>query len=154
MKIVLGSARTGLIFTRIQEGAQPGRLTQPQPGQTEPGIPYHVPSCWVPVGGRHGGNSLAAREGSAAVRSERAVLFCGFVLCNPIFCIVIVPVPFVCCSVNLPLSRPISFCLFLSILLHTLAGGRGGRVALLLPAAAETRTKIHDYYILLHLLSL
>jgi len=39
-------ARTGLIFTRIQEGAQPGGLTQPQPGQTEPGIPYHVPSCW------------------------------------------------------------------------------------------------------------
>jgi len=46
---VLGSARTGLIFTRIQEGAEPGGLTQP--GQTEQGIPYHVPSCWVPVGG-------------------------------------------------------------------------------------------------------
>jgi len=42
--------RTGLIFTRIQEGAQPGGLTQPQPGQTEQGIPYHVPSCWVLVG--------------------------------------------------------------------------------------------------------
>jgi len=27
------------------------------PGQTEPGIPYHVPSCWVPVeGGRRGGD--------------------------------------------------------------------------------------------------
>jgi len=47
---VLGSAKTGLIFTRIQEGAQLGGLTQSQPGQTEPGIPYHVPSCWVPVG--------------------------------------------------------------------------------------------------------
>jgi len=47
---VLGSARIGLIFTRIQEGAQPGGLTQPQTGQTEPGIPYHVPSCWVPGG--------------------------------------------------------------------------------------------------------
>ena len=47
---MLGSARTGLIFTRIQEGAQPGGLTQPQSGQTELGIPYHVPSCWVPVG--------------------------------------------------------------------------------------------------------
>jgi len=42
-------ARTGLIFTGIQEGAQPGGLTPP--GQTEPGIPYHVPSCGVPVGG-------------------------------------------------------------------------------------------------------
>jgi len=60
---VLGSARTGLIFTRIQEGAQPGGLAQPQPGQTEPGIPYHVPSCWVPVGEwRRSGNSLVARE--------------------------------------------------------------------------------------------
>jgi len=48
---ILGSARTGLIFTRNQEGAQPGGLTQPQPGQTEPGIPYHVPSRWVLVGG-------------------------------------------------------------------------------------------------------
>jgi len=62
---VPGLARTGLIFTRIQEGTQPGRLTQPQPGQTEQGIPYHVPSYWVPVGGEHGGNSLAAQEGSA-----------------------------------------------------------------------------------------
>ena len=51
MDNVLGLARTGLIFTRLQEGAQPGGLTQPQPGQTEPSIPYHVPSCWVPVGG-------------------------------------------------------------------------------------------------------
>ena len=58
---VLGSARIGLIFTRIQEGAQPGGLTPP--GQTEQGIPYHVPSCWVPVGGGLGGkNTLAARE--------------------------------------------------------------------------------------------
>ena len=46
---VLGLARTGLIFTRRQEGAQPGGLTPPS--HTEPGIPYHVLSCWVPVGG-------------------------------------------------------------------------------------------------------
>ena len=117
---VLGLARTGLIFTRIQEGAQPGGLIQPQPGQTELGIPYHVPSCWVLVGGgRRGGNSLAAWEGTAVVRSERAVLFCGFVLCIPLFCIVVVAVSFVCCSVKLPLSQPTSFCLFLSILLCT-----------------------------------
>jgi len=121
---VLGSARTGLIFTRIQEGAQPGGLTQPHPGQSEPGIPYHVPSGWVLVGGaRRGGNSLAAGEGSAAVRSRRAVLFCWFVLYIPLFCIVVVAVPFVCCSVKLPLSRPTDFYLFRSILLHTPAGG-------------------------------
>ena len=46
---VLGLARTGLIFTGLQEEAQPGGLTQP--GQTEPSIPYHVLSFWVPVGG-------------------------------------------------------------------------------------------------------
>jgi len=48
---VLGLARTGLIFTSIREGAQPGGLTQSQPGQTELGIPYHVLSCGVLVGG-------------------------------------------------------------------------------------------------------
>jgi len=76
-KFVLGLARTGLVFTRIQEGAQPGGLTQPQPGQTEPGIPYHVPSCWVPVGGAawreltrgSGGHSGGAvREGGSVLR--------------------------------------------------------------------------------------
>jgi len=46
---VLGSARTGLIFTGIQEGTQPGGLTPP--GKTEQFFPYHVPSCWVPVVG-------------------------------------------------------------------------------------------------------
>jgi len=45
---VLGLARTGLIFTRIHEWTQPGGLTQP--GLTEQGVPYHVPSCWVLVG--------------------------------------------------------------------------------------------------------
>jgi len=46
-----------------------------------------------------------------------------FVLCIPLICIVVVPVPSVCCSVKLPLSRPTGFCLFLSILLRTPAGG-------------------------------
>ena len=39
---VLGLARTGLIFTGLQEGAQPGGWGLTPPGQTEPGIPYHV----------------------------------------------------------------------------------------------------------------
>jgi len=46
----LSWVQPGLIFTRIQEGAQSGGLAQHQPGQTVSGIPYHVPSCWVPVG--------------------------------------------------------------------------------------------------------
>jgi len=53
--VVLGSARTGLIFTRIEEGTQPSGLTPP--GQTEPGIPYHVSSCWVLVGGSGAGGT-------------------------------------------------------------------------------------------------
>jgi len=99
----------GLIFTRIQEGTQPGGLTQP--GQTEQGIPYHVPSCWFPVGGwLGGGNSLTARERVAVVRSGRAGLWVvRFVLCFLLICIVVVPVPSVCCSVKLPLSRPACF---------------------------------------------
>jgi len=65
-----------------------------------------------------------ARERAASVRSRRVALWVvRFVLCFLLTCIVVVPVPFVCCSVKLPLSRPTSFCLFLSILLCTLAEG-------------------------------
>ena len=121
--VVLGSARTGLIFTRLQEGAQPGGLTPP--GQTEPGIPYHVPSRWVPVGGAARWEltrGLGAR-GAGPVRESgclgRAVCRCVFSLSVLLF----VAVPFVCCSVKLPLSRSTGFYLFLFILLHMLAGG-------------------------------
>ena len=43
--IILGSARTGLILTRSQDGTQLGGLTQT--GQTKHGVRYHVPSYWV-----------------------------------------------------------------------------------------------------------
>jgi len=124
---VLRLARTGLIFTRIQEGAQPGGLTQPQPGQSRV---FHT-MCRH-AGFRWGGSGAAGTH-SRLGRVERPcgprerVCFAGsvlrFVLCNPLFCIVVVTVPFVCCSVKLPLSRPSSFCLFLSILPCTPAGG-------------------------------
>ena len=123
MPCVLGLARTGLIFTRIQDGAQPGGLTPP--GQTEPGIPYHVPSCWVPVGGSWAAG-IHSLLGSAQRRfgpGESALWVVRFVLCIPLICIIVVPVPFVCCSVNLPSSRPTIFRLFLSILLRTPVGG-------------------------------
>jgi len=74
---VLVLARTGLIFTRIQEGAQPGGLTLPQPGQTELGIPYHGTSRWVPGGEWRGGNSLVGRERVAPVLFGRAGLLCS-----------------------------------------------------------------------------
>ena len=46
---------------RVNFHRTPGRGTAggwglTPPGQTEPGIPYHVTSRWVPVEGRCGGN--------------------------------------------------------------------------------------------------
>jgi len=119
---VLGLARTGLIFTRSQEGTQPGGLNQP--GQTEQGIPYHVLPCWVLGGGAgRGGSGVGAQEcvGHRAVGVALGIL--QFILCILLFSTVVLTVCFVCCSVKLPLSRPTSFCLFLSVLLPTPAGG-------------------------------
>jgi len=71
----LGLARTGLIFTGLQEGAQPGGLTPP--GQTEQGIPYHVPSCSVPVGGSWGAGTLSRLGSVQRWRFRRVALLCG-----------------------------------------------------------------------------
>jgi len=82
--------------------------------------------------------------GSVQRRSCSGEGLCGvmrFVLCIPLFCIVVVAVPSVCCSVKLPLSQPTSF---LPVSFHSPphpGGGRGGRVALLLQVAAETKTQ-------------
>jgi len=67
-------------------------------------------------GGRSSGLRMAAGGESGSVRS--------FVLCIVlIHIVVVVIVPFVWCSVKLPLSRPPVFaCFFLSILLRTPAG--------------------------------
>jgi len=73
-----------------------------------------------------------------SVRESGSVLRVCFVY-SPFFCIV-VPVPFVCCSVKLPLSVPTSF---LPVSFHSPphpGGGSGDHVVLLLPAAAKTRT--------------
>jgi len=103
---VLGSARTGLIFTMRQEWTQPGGLTQP--GQTEQGIPYHVPPCRVR--GRGGSGAELGGRKAVAAREHQAmrVALCIslFVLYILLICIVAVTVHFVCCSVKLPSSRP------------------------------------------------
>jgi len=54
-------------------------------------------------GGREqgGGNSLEVQERTAA---GVALWVVRFVLCIPLICIIVVTVPFVCCSVKLPLS--------------------------------------------------
>jgi len=85
---------TGFGQDRVNFHRTPGRGTAggwglTPAGQTEPGIPYHVMSRWVPVGGWRGGNSLAARERTVPGRSERASLF---LLCFLLICIVVVPV--------------------------------------------------------------
>jgi len=123
---VLGLARTGLIFTGLQEGAQPGEWGLTPPGQTEPGIPYHVTSRFVPVGGAAwqelsrglGGCATPILFGRAAVWVVRFVVVFSPYLYRCCSCF-----PSVCCSVKLPLSRPTGFCLFLFILLCTPAGG-------------------------------
>ena len=94
-------------------------------------------------GVRRGGNSLAAREGSAAVRSGELFCSAGSVL---LVCSVYSPFLYHCCcrSVKLPLSQPTSFCLFSFYSPPHPGGGRGGRMVLLLPAAAETRTVVQD----------
>ena len=57
---------------RVNFHRNPGRGTAggwglTPPGQTEPRIPYHVTSRWVPVGDWRGGNALAAWAGAASV---------------------------------------------------------------------------------------
>jgi len=130
---------------RVNSHRTPGRGTAgwwglTPPGQTEPGIPYHV----TLGSGRRGEARPELTHGSGArgagpVRESgsvlRSVLSCFLLIC------IVVAVPSVCCSVKLPLSRPTSFCLcFLSILLRTAAGGGAAAWRFLLPAAAETKT--------------
>jgi len=118
----------------------PGRDTA---GRADPTWPnragYSIP-CAIMLGS--GGGELGGKNSLAVGSSRRwlwraALWVVRFVLCIPLICIVVVAVPFVCCSVKLPLSRPTSFCLFLSILLRPPGRGRGGHVALLLPVAAK-----------------
>ena len=106
---------------RVNFHQNPGRDTA---GRADPTWPNRTGYC-IPFavmlgssGGKlGGGNSLAARERAVAFR-ESGSLGCAV-------CVVFSPYLYRCCycSVKLPLSRPTSFCLFLSILLQTPAGG-------------------------------
>jgi len=118
---VLCSSRAGLIFTRSQEGTQPDRLTRT--GQTILGIRYHVLSCWVPSGELARGKLITAWEHSGYQAVRVALCISLFILYIHLISIIVVTVCFVCCPVKLPLSRPTSFCLFLSILLPIPVGG-------------------------------
>jgi len=110
---VLGSARTGLIFTGIQEGAQLGRLTPP--GQTEQGIPYHVLSCWVLVGG-NGAAGTHSRLRSARRRSgpgEKLSGSCGLCCVFPFSVPLLFLFPLFAVLLNCPYPNPpVSACFF------------------------------------------
>jgi len=133
---VLGSARTGLIITRIQEGAQPGGLTPP--GQTEQGIPYHGPSCWVLVEGSWAAGTHS-RLGSTRCRSgleEQLSGLCG--LCCVFSSSVLLLFLFPLCAVllNCPYpDPPVSACFFPFSYAHQ--QGEGLPLVLLLLAAAK-----------------
>jgi len=122
-----------------QGGTQPGGLTQP--GQTEPGIPCHVPSCWVPVGGElRGRNSLTARERVAALGGESGSVdsccLCRvFSLSVPLLFLF----PLFAVLLNCPYPDPqVSACFFpFSSAPQWGEGRQANRVALLLPAAAK-----------------
>jgi len=137
---VLGSAMTGLIFTRIQEGAQPGGLTQPQPGQTEPGIPYHVPSCGVPVGGaaRWELTRGSGARGASPVRESGSVGSCGLFCVFPLSVSLLLLFPLFAVLLNCPYPNPlVSACFFP---FSTPRRGEGQPRGTFVVAAAETKT--------------
>jgi len=111
---------------RVNFHRTPGRGTArgwglTPPGQTEPGIPYHVISRWVPVGGG-GAAGTHSRLGSVRRRCGLRMRVC-FCRVFSLSISLLFLFPSVCCSVKLPLSRPTSFCLFLFIVLRMPAGG-------------------------------
>ena len=118
---VLGSARIGLIFTKSQGGTQSGQLTQT--GQTNWLFDTMWSHAWF-WGGRAGQEEV---NRSSGVRRASDSVLCVF----HYFCIYFldtVTVPFLCCSVKLPLSQPTSFD-FLFWFPSPPQRGRGDRVA-------------------------
>jgi len=68
-------------------------------------------SYWGELGG---GKSVVALEHAGHQAVRVALCISLFVLYILIISITVIIVPFVCCSVKLPLSQPTSFCLFVS----------------------------------------
>jgi len=90
------------------------------PNRTGYSIPYAILLCSRWGAGRGEGSCGSECLGHQAVRVALCILL--FVLYTLLISIVVVTVCFIRCSVKLPLSQPMSFCLFLSILPPTLAG--------------------------------
>jgi len=115
---------------RVNFHRTPGRGTA---GRADPTWPnragYSIPCAIMlgSVGGeRGGGNSLAAWERTLAAVMEsgsvvQSVLFCVFPL--SVSLLLLLPLFAVLLNCSYPDPQPTVFCLFLSILLHTTAGG-------------------------------
>jgi len=109
---------------RVNFHQNPGRDTA---GWAEPTwtnrAGYSIP-CVVMLGsgGEVAGEAIAPRESAGKVRVVLSISL--FVLYILFISIVVVTVPFVCCSVKLPLSRPTSF---LPVSFHSPPHPHGGR---------------------------
>jgi len=117
-----GFGQDGVNFHQEPGGNTAGRADPNWLNRARYSIPWDtmLGSGWGELGG---GKAVATRERAAAVRESGSlrsavrVVYCpDLYRCCSCF-------PFVCCSVKLPLSRPTSFCLFLSVLLRTVARG-------------------------------
>jgi len=108
---VLGLARTGLIFTGIQEGTQPGGLTPP--GQTKQGIPYHVLSCWVLVGGSWVAETHSRLRSAGGGSGEQLCGLCGLccVFSSSVSLLLLFPLLAVLLNCPYP-DPPVSACFF------------------------------------------
>ena len=122
-----GFGQHSVNFHRNRGRDTAGRADPTWPNRAE----YSTPCAVIPVGGTW------AVGVHSAQRWERLSGLCGFCCVFSLSVSLLFLFPLFAVSVKLPLSRPTSFCLFLSILLRTPAGGRGGCVALLLPATAK-----------------
>ena len=143
---VLGLARTGLIFTGLQEGVGadptwPNRARCSIP-VFHTGVPYRcsIP-CDITLGSGAGELTRSSgRLGAGPVRESsclgRAVRCRVFSLSVPLLLLF----PLFAVLLNCPYPHPPVSAYFLFHSPPHAGRGRGGRVALLLPAAAETKT--------------
>ena len=131
----------GFSQDRVNFHQEPEGNTARQADPTWPNRAGYFIPCAVMLGSGWGEMVAGRTRGLVALGGsgwwELLFALCSYVLCNLLICIVVVPVPFVYCSLKLPLSQSTSF-LYVSFHapLHT-SRGRGGHMALLLLAAAK-----------------